>query len=598
MRDEKSIYDTLRSLEKADVINWVDISRLLDRLVASNRRFGKAEEHRVVPDERDTSSVMQFAKRLAFITFDYGIDGVSIEIAKYAKCLERILSKDGEPPSIHCIGGDFTDKADAVIAPDWHRFTLQNSNGWAKWEGGRWFSRLFYKDMVAGSQTSSEMAAEIWRQALNFTRTLCDYITQNRIGLLIPVNVNSNPGNLALALAVVLTTEITGVSVLNSNHDFYWDGGKPRFERAPGELPGLRDHFFQNCENGPFFTLFERILPWNGSSWLQVNINRRQSENLVARWGFSKQRVREVSTAVDDAFFDVCTPEEKIAKRRSMAYILSNGHSTIKTVSVEAHLASIGNWMERQVPLVCGAIEGLELDIATPLAIYLLQPTRVVGRKRIERNWHLIRALMQYRPFREAFEGDPRRTLTLHITGPTPIEHQSDLERVLHAYQEVLNSITGDIARRLFLAFSVGHEDHPALAENHLDRLYIQDIYKLADLVVFPSETEGRGLPIVESSAANIPIVCSRYQPETVFAEVVGEHLDAESRIHYTLFPEEEFGNDMLQEVTEIVFFPERMAERMAHNRAAVAERYGTKALQNTFKGFLDTLATLVCSAG
>jgi glycosyltransferase involved in cell wall biosynthesis len=137
----------------------------------------------------------------------------------------------------------------------------------------------------------------------------------------------------------------------------------------------------------------------------------------------------------------------------------------------------------------------------------------------------------------------------------------------------------------------VGHEDHPTLAENHLDRLYIQDIFKLADAVVFPSESEGRGLPIVESSAAGVPIVCSRYQPEAVFAGVVGEHLDEKLRIHYTLFPEGAFSDATLQEVTDILFFPERMAGRIAHNRAAVAERYSMKALQNTFEGFLETLA-------
>jgi glycosyltransferase involved in cell wall biosynthesis len=288
-----------------------------------------------------------------------------------------------------------------------------------------------------------------------------------------------------------------------------------------------------------------------------------------------------------------------------MAYILSGGNPVIKPVSVEAHLADLGDWMKKQVPVVCGAVETTEelLDIATPSALYFLQPTRIIGRKRIERDWQLIGALMQYGPFRKAFERDPNRTLTLHITGPVPIEHQADLERVLNAYREVLSSFPGDIARRLFQAFSVGHEDHPALAENGLNRLYIQDIYKLADVVVFPSESEGRGLPIVESSAANVPIVCSRYRPEAVFAGVVGEHLDEELQIHYTLFPEGDFSAttackrsdaaDMLQEVTDIIFFPERMADRMAHNRAAVARRYGMEVLQNTFEGFLETLCRL-----
>ena len=72
---------------------------------------------------------------------------------------------------------------------------------------------------------------------------------------------------------------------------------------------------------------------------------------------------------------------------------------------------------------------------------------------------------------------------------------------------------------------------------------------------------------------------------------MVGEHLDEELRIRYTLFPEGDFSDATLQEVTDILFFPERMADRIAHNRAAVAERYSMKALQDTFEGFLETLA-------
>lgn len=580
---ELDIQDTMHSLDQARITDWADINDLLDRLVALASR-------RAATGERDLRE--RFAGGLAFITFDYGIDGVSIEISKYARCLESILARDTRSTPIHLIGGDFADKADAVIAPGWHRFTLPNSNGWDKWDGGRWFSRLFYEDMPQDSQASSEMAAEIWRQALGFTHTLCDYVTKNSIDLLIPVNVNSNPGNLALALAIVMTTEVTGSSVLNSNHDFFWEGGKPRSERAENEAPGLRDHFFRNCENSAFFSLFERILPWSGLAWLQVNINRLQSETLVTRYDFDQARVREVGTAVGDRFFAECTPEEKYAKRKSMAYILSDGNPVIRPVHVDAHISDLGSWMRYQVPVVCGAVEGLELDIATSSALYLLQPTRIIGRKRIERNWQLIGALMQYGPFREVLERDANRTLTLHITGPVPIEHQADLSKILNTYKEVVSSLPSDVGSRLFQAFSVGHEDHPTLTKNHLDRLHIQDIFRMADAVVFPSESEGRGLPIVESSAAGVPIVCSRYQPEAVFAGVVGEHLDEELRIHYTLFPEGDFSDATLQEVTDILLFPERMADRITHNRAAVAERYSMKALQATFEGFLETLAT------
>ena len=42
---------------------------------------------------------------------------------------------------------------------------------------------------------------------VDFARQIADYVTERGIGLLIPVNVNSNPGNPALALANVLVSE-------------------------------------------------------------------------------------------------------------------------------------------------------------------------------------------------------------------------------------------------------------------------------------------------------------------------------------------------------------------------------------------------------
>ena len=120
--------------------------------------------------------------------------------------------------------------------------------------------------------------------------------------------------------------------------------------------------------------------------------------------------------------------------------------------------------------------------------------------------------------------------MVLHITGPTPIEHQADLEVVLKSFIDINSGLTDTVSERFFLAFSVGTEEHPCFSEKNFQRLCIEDIYHLANMVLFPSETEGRGLPIIESSAAGIPISCSRYQPEETFKGVVGEGLPEEQK--------------------------------------------------------------------
>ena len=97
-------------------------------------------------------------------------------------------------------------------------------------------------------------------------------------------------------------------------------------------------------------------------------------------------------------------------------------------------------------------------------------------------------------------------------------------------------------------------------------------------------------MPIIEASACGIQIVCSRYYPEDVFMEVVGEELENEKQIIYTLFPEDEFSPEFLDEVTDLMLSEEKDPERVAHNKHAVNERYGTGVLVGTFNEVLESL--------
>jgi glycosyltransferase involved in cell wall biosynthesis len=217
----------------------------------------------------------------------------------------------------------------------------------------------------------------------------------------------------------------------------------------------------------------------------------------------------------------------------------------------------------------------------------------VVARKRIERDFELIEALFMEGALREAFEVDENHQLVVHITGPTPIEHQADLETVLNTYVHLLESLPAGIADRIFVAFSVGNEDHPSFREKGFKRLTIEEIYRMATVILFPSETEGRGLPIVESSASGVPIVCSRYHPEEVFAVVVGEGLSDNQQIRYTLFPEGEFTDTFLKEVAGLLLHSDNYYERREHNRKAVRLRYSQVALTKRFEELLGILHSL-----
>lgn len=567
----------IKTLEEFNPQSWKDIDAILKQI-----------KKPVDANNKDTTAsyIEDIKNGIAFITYDYGIDGVSIEMSKYAMSLQNFVFKNSKP-QIHFIGGDFYSQANTIIKPEWKQFKLTGSNGWGKWENASWYNQLFLDEMLQNSQKSDNLAKEIWKQAVSLSNKLGEYLAENNIHLLIPVNICSNPGNLALGLCIPLVTELMDLYVLNSNHDYYWEGGKPEIEKKPGEMPGPRDHFFRNYENHDFFRFFEKLYPWNGTKWIQTNINKLQSDKLIEKYNFDPGKVYELATSISNDFFTDYSKEDVKSVRLRMAYILSDGNPVIHPQPVKKHFKNLSHWMSNQKPIVCAFSENLKLDLTTEETIYLLQPTRIIGRKRIEKDIELIDALLQHQKFRKEFDGNSKKQIILHITGPVPIEHQHDLEVILNAFIEVCEKLPEAVSNRLFLAFSVGTEEHHVFPEKGMKRLYIHDIYQLATAIVFPSETEGRGLPIVESSAGGVPIICSRYFPVEVFDGVVGKTLVEEEQIKYTLFPEDGFSQEFLNNVTDLLFYPEKNQQVNEHNRKAVQKRYSEAVMDANIQDLL-----------
>jgi len=558
--------------------NWTDIIDILQKIknqAQTTLTFPKNEFIKLA------------AHGTAFYTFDYGIDGVSMEIVKYAQALEA-LYRSQRNYAIHLIGGEFHSQADSILKPEWFRYQIEGISGWVKWGQGKWFQRLFYEDIPEGSANSDLLAREIYSQAIKIAQALGEYLVENNINLLIPVNVASNPGNMASTLALTIVSEAMSTYVINSNHDFYWEGGKPKSARKPGERPGSRDLFFRNFDNGPFFKLFESIYPWNGDRWLQVNINKRQSKKLIRDYGFPRKKVFEISTCISDKFFeDYNDTDIKLARIR-MAYILSGGEAILHSIPVEEHIAGLKNWMTNQTPCILGHRAGLSVNPRTDKLICLLQPTRIIPRKRIERDLDLIAVLIEEDSFREHLNQNPQKKIVLHITGPTPADHQIYLKNLLKRFRSLVKSLPASIADRIFLAFSVGHEDHPSLMENNYSPLTIEEIYRMATAVLFPSSREGRGLPIIESCASEVPIICRRYRPVEVFDEVVGVGLPEEQQIRYIPFPEKYYDPALIKEIANFLIYPQSAHDRNRHNKNAVRLRYSRGALTKSFERFSE----------
>ena len=434
----------LDCLGRSPVESWEDIHRHLDGLVGITTRP-------LLDLSEDCDSI-------GFVTFEYGVDGVSLEIAKYASAPGGPLRAARSPPHdslhrgrLHAVGRL---RAGVPVAPPnaaggqrmeevevgqvVRRALPQGSAG-----GQRALERGRCRDLAAG-----EGARGSSRPLSRGPEDQLDHPGEREL----------EPGESGLC------------SRYRAGHGAHRRGGRelePRLllgvgnasgrARAVGGAAGAaRPLLPQPPQTRASFGCCSGSVPWNGPRWMQLVINSHQAKTLVNECGFDATRVLELGTFVEDSYFEPSAPRRRAECRRQLARILGGGEEESRVRPVEEFRAGVSVWMDDQSPVVCGLEEGLSLDPSSSSAIWLLQPTRVVPRKRIERDWDLIGALFRYPPFRTMFEENEEQTLTLHVTGPIPVEHEEDLVRVLDAYRGVLSELPPSLARRVFQVFTAG----------------------------------------------------------------------------------------------------------------------------------------------
>jgi glycosyltransferase involved in cell wall biosynthesis len=142
--------------------------------------------------------------------------------------------------------------------------------------------------------------------------------------------------------------------------------------------------------------------------------------------------------------------------------------------------------------LVRALAERLDLFAADPL---ILLPARITRRKNIELAIRVTAALA---------DRTPRPVLL--VTGP-PGPHNP--ENV--AYLESLKTLVRDLGveTRVHFLYEQGEPDRPL----HLPDEAIAGLYRLADLLLFPSLREGFGIPVLEAGLARLPVFAADIPP-------------------------------------------------------------------------------------
>ena len=564
----KKVLEELRS-EKIDT--WFDLGLFIDRF----REKKLQSPYRAEIKEFDAALERG---GMAFITFYFTIDGITVEAEKYAKTFKNIYPNI----PIHFIAGEIKQEADELIPKDALKKVIPEMEAFDAWP---LYDDFFRIRMERGSPEYNELIIKFWKEVLVLVEKLGSYIEDNEVSLLYLINVCSNPGNVSLALATILISEYLGIPVINNNHDFYWEGGNREVEIIKkGLKKGPRDFFFHNAHVGEFFSLIEMVYPWTSRSWMNVNINKIQQNHLIHINGHNPANVALIGTAVD-------TKSHQMSKRdiikafMQVSTIFANKKDTITVHTAARHTKS-----ERSLkPILLGYKTIRKFDFVNNNIVFL-QPTRVISRKSIELNFKLVKRLFSYESFYEKFITNPQLKLSLIVTGPIPHGQQDYYQDLKKDFKKFLEALPKEFKSRVLLGFLFSEFDKNEFKRKFKKPLDIEQLYDVASLILLPSQTEGRGLPIIEAAACGTPIFCRQYEPREVYDQVIGRHLDESMRLNVLEFKGSKIPKRLVQRISDHVFYPQNRMVDVTHNRNVINKRYSLESLQNNIKYILKRL--------
>ena len=565
-----TVKEMMDALRQEQVNTWFDLGLFIDR-------FREQVSYQGFDGSYDDYKKLLEEKGVAFISFYYSVDGITIEVGQYAKIFRTLFPKI----PIHYIASAFYDESDELIADYVIKKEITEINGFDNWD---LYDDFFHKKMERGNDTYNALIKKYWNEVLVITGKLGKYIEENNLGLLYLINVNSNPGNVALALATVLVSEYMGIPVINNSHDYYWEGGSREVDIRTKGLPvGPRDFFFTNAHVGEVFSVIEVLYPWRSRSWMTVNINSIQNKHVIAENGLNPANVTSITTAVNPDFLKDMSKREAINAFKQVATIFSTEKTKVIAYSVDEYLQK-ENFDLQPVLLGNKTIHGF--DFVNDNIIFL-QPTRIISRKSIELNFKLLDKLFANSEFCDKFNENPAVKLTILISGPIPPGQKGYYQKLLKEFSHLLSRLPKAYRDKVYLGFLFSYFDKQAFRRKHSDPITIRQLYNIASLVLLPSQTEGRGLPILEASACGTPVFCRQYEPRTVFEEVIGYHLDEHNRLKVYEFSGDDIDSRQVAKIIEHIFYPQNAMDIILHNKQVIQRRYSIKILEENIEYIL-----------
>jgi glycosyltransferase involved in cell wall biosynthesis len=584
-----SLEEKLAGFEAWPVNHWEDLANLLESI----------KSHRCNPDlfrEKGLSHekfCAQTCRSVAVLAHRLCADSLGWELVKTAEALDTALTtaahqpaKSGHPaakprPAIHWIAGHIDGKLPLFQHRTHHAFQLPGIDGFERW--GDPYFKLFGSRLQRSHEAYKRLPGVIWAQALDHARRLGQYIKEHDIGLVLAVNVASLPGNLALTLSLVLISEITVLPVVCLNQEFFWqkDPSCPQCVRTAID-------FFKNQHLAEVFSIVEQLIPWQSPLWLHANVSNGQSAYLIERLGVCPANVVTLPTVVDTERFRPQNKKNRAAIRKKLAAVFAKSEQTPKSRAAD-------EFCPAQEPLREPVILGAKNDLLVPFApqtLVLLQPTRPAPQRCVERDLPFLLHFLETPELLAGLADDSIDQIVLLISGAVLAGCERYFEEICKQVKAMFAALPAEIADRVFVAFAHGAARSTAVAnEDATDTLTVSDLYGGADLVLLPSKTEGRGLPLMEAAASAVPMVTARFGPEAVYRQVTGSAEEFARRLRVLRFPgEDHSAAAAAQAGVQAVLDPEARKTIQEHNLNVARERFSMKVLIPAWKHIIDTL--------
>jgi glycosyltransferase involved in cell wall biosynthesis len=404
-----------------------------------------------------------------------GVDGVSLEVDKWATVLRRMGHQ-----TFFCAGELDKDAQPGLRVPEFHFHHPE--------------ALAIHNEAFSGTDESRELYRRITHMAAQLKEKLYEFVETFRLDVIITQNVQAIPMHIPLGVALRDFIAETHMPTIAHHHDFYFERERFLVNRIPDVLM--------------------QAFPAIGTSIHHVVISTVMARELYIR-------TRMHATYIPNVF-DFRTgppPQDDVSKRMRADFGIA------------------------------------------PDDILVLQPTRIVRRKNIERAVELVRML-------EDGNDHHYRFVVTGYVGDEPGGY----------YDWLLRGVTAAGIRALFVGDRVA--EHRASTKTR--QFYsLWDVYPNADLVTYLSSYEGFGNALIETLFFRKPLVVNTYpvyradiQPAGVQAVEIAEEVTP----------------DTCEAVRAMLHDPHEVARIVDHNYQVGLEHFSYEVLETRLAELLEAI--------